>query len=182
MSDDQFDPPGTADKIEWADLNGRLLLIKPKAMLHDVPTKDYGPKDAVEVDLHVLDGPATPTAYPGQVYHDGRVFPMVLIGQLKGGIGSGRFSLGRLEQGPATKGKPPWRLADPTEADKDLARRYLASDKYKQNERSIPAQATPVGPASTQSDPWGGASQPGNQPANVGAPANDPWGSSEPPF
>jgi hypothetical protein len=149
MSDDLFDGPGSADKFSPEDHKGRLLLFKPTQLLHDVPTKDYGDKDAIEADIHILDGPDA-----GTVLRDGRVFPLVLIGQLKGNVGTGRFNLGRLGQGEATKGKPPWKLFDPTPEDADLARRYLASDKYKENSS---APAAPAAAAAPASDPWGSA-------------------------
>ncbi|PJE23619.1 MAG: hypothetical protein CK431_10205 [Mycobacterium sp.] len=159
MSDDLFDGPGSADVFKPTEHNGRLLLIKPKQFLTKVPTKDYGEKDAIEADIHILDGPAA-----GTVLRDGRIFSLVLIGQTKGNVGSGRFNLGRLGQGPATKGNPPWKLFDPTGEDAELARRYLTSDKYKEN-TSAPAPAA--------------------EPAAAAAPAaSDPWASSsnEPPF
>lgn len=183
MSDDMFDPPGSGDKFDFKAHNGCLLMIKPLAERLQVPTKDYGLKDAIEADIHVLDGPDA-----GQAFRNAYVFPMVLQGQIKGGIGTGRFSLGRLGQGVATKGNPPWQLADPTEADYALARRYAASDTYKKNSGQpvvTPAQQQPqpvqqpvpqVAPTqqAAQPDPWGAA---GQQPAQA-----DPWASSEPPF
>lgn len=177
MSDDLFDPPGQSDKVDFQHLLGRLILVKPLEYKTDVLTKDYGAKDAIEADIHVLDGPANGEYSPGAVFHSAYIFPMVMIGQIKSGVGSGRFNLGRVEQGKPTKGKPPWQLADPTDADKELARKYLASDRYKQNERSAPAPQPAAAPPA--SDPWGSAPAPA---AQVAAPAAGPWGSDEPPF
>ena len=160
MSDDLFDNPGSADTFTPADHNGQLLLIKPLRPVYNIPTQNFGDKDAIEADIHFLDGPQAGTVLKGAY-----VFPLAMQGQLKGNTGSGRFNLGRLTQGVATKGTPPWKLADPNDADKDLARRYIASDKYKANN----AGAAPA-PAAT--------------PAPAAAPtaAVDPWASSEPPF
>lgn len=154
MSDDLFDGPGSADVINWEDLEKRLLLVQPLELKVGVPTKNYGPKDAIEANVHVLDGPEA-----GSVYRNGYVFPLVLQGQIKSNIGTGRFNLGRLGKGVPKPGqKPPWTLSEPTEDEKALARKYLASDKFQQN------MAAPVAAAS--------------------APADDPWSnnSAEPPF
>lgn len=145
MVSDEFDGPGSADQISWEDLADRLLLIRPLEILTGINTV-HGAKDATVVDLHVLDGPEA-----GTVYRAGYVFPLVLQNQIKGNVASGRFNLGRLGKGQPKPGqKPPWKLNDPTEDDKVLARRYLASDHYKANG----AASTP---ASASSDPWGAA-------------------------
>ena len=114
MSEDLFDAPGSADQFKPADHNGRLLLIMPKQYLTGVPTSEYGPKDAIEGDIHILDGPAA-----GTVLRGGRVFSLVMLGQLKGNVGTGRFNLGRLGQGEKVKGNPPWKLFDPTDDEKN---------------------------------------------------------------
>ena len=142
---DLFDAPGKADQLDWDVLEGRLVLVKPLKVLDGITTA-FGAKDAIEVDLHVLDG-----SDAGSVYRNGYVFPLVLQGQIKGNVGTGRFNLGRVGKGNPKPGqKPPWRLLEPTEADKDLARKYLASDKYKENTAPpVPAAAAPA------ADPWG---------------------------
>ncbi|AER47626.1 hypothetical protein DS6A_72 [Mycobacterium phage DS6A] len=153
MSDDLFDDPGSADQIDLEAVEGRLLLVKPHEVREGIKTA-FGEKDAVEADVHVLDGGDAGTVHRG-VY----LFPLVLIGQLKGNAGTGRFNLGRLGKGEAKPGqKPPWKLLDPTNDDRDLARRYLASDRYKQNtaapEPEPVAAAAPAG-----GDPWGGSNE-----------------------
>lgn len=174
MSEDQFDNPGSADQVDWKTLEGRLLLIKPLQQLTGINTAN-GAKDAVEADVHVLDGDTA-----GTVCRGAYVFPLVLQGQIKGNAGTGRFNLGRLGKGTAKPGQnAPWKLADPTDADKDLARRYLASDRYKQN-NAAPAPA-PVAAAAPAADPWGAAPAPAAAPA-AAAPAADPWGGDSPPF
>lgn len=155
MTTDMFDGPGSADQFSPSNYEGRLLLIKPLQQLHGINTAN-GPKDAVEADIHILDGDGAGTALRGAY-----IFPLVLQGQVRSNIGTGRFNLGRLGKGSAKPGQnAPWVLRDPTDADKDLARRYLASDKFKQNNAA--AEPTPA----------------------AAAPASDPWGSSgdEPPF
>ncbi|MDA3624286.1 hypothetical protein OU415_02490 [Saccharopolyspora sp. WRP15-2] len=119
---DQFDGPGSASGITWADLNGRLLLITPHEKDVMVNTA-FGENSAVRADVVVLDGPDA-----GEEYADTLIFPKVLQGQVKGNAGTGRMNLGRLGQGQKKPGQSaPWMLGDPTDADKEVARRYLAS-------------------------------------------------------
>jgi hypothetical protein len=118
---DSFDPPGSASKINWKDYLGSLLLIDVVKVEHDVPTR-YGATDAVRVAIHVLHGPNE-----GDGLMDALVFPRVLQSQLRGKIG-GRV-LGRLAQGAAKNDMdPPWKLDDPTEEDKTLARAWIAKN------------------------------------------------------
>lgn len=161
MSDDQFDDPGSADQLDLDAVEGNLLLVKPIQQLTGINTA-FGAKDAVESDVHVLDGNLA-----GEVLRGAYIFPLVMQGQVKSNAGTGRFNLGRVGKGTPKPGqKPPWKLLDPTDADKELARRYLASDKYKAN------SAAPVAVAAAPA------------PAPSPAPADDPWGSGneEPPF
>jgi hypothetical protein len=170
MSDDLFDGPGSADQFGPEEHEGRLLLIKPLKQLTGVTTV-HGAKDAVEADIHILDGPRA-----GEILRGAYIFPLVLQGQVKGNVGSGRFNLGRLGKGSAKSGqKPPWKLSEPTADEQQTARRYLASDHYKNGAAAAPAPAPAAAPA--QSDPWGAA------PAPAATAAADPWGSSDkPPF
>ena len=116
---DQFDAPGNAI-FKPADHDGRLLLIKPLSQEVEVPTAN-GVKDAVRATVIVLDGDDAPTEHV-----DAMLYSKVLQGQIRRNIGTGRYNLGRLGQGMAKPGqKPPWKLTDPTDADKDTARAYL---------------------------------------------------------
>lgn len=144
MSADQFDSPGSATGIDLKEINGRLLLIKPHRVEQGINTT-MGPKDATVADVHVLDGDDA-----GTFYKDVFLWPKVLQSQVKANVATGRYNLGRLAQGTAKPGQnPPWKLDDPNDADKDLARRYLVSDKFKEN-------TTPTPPAAAAStDPWG---------------------------
>lgn len=122
MSDveDLFDDPGSAVKVEWEQLKGRLLMIYPRSK-EVVPTTDYGDKDAIRADLVVLDGPDAPKEMP-----DILVFPMRLLGQLRATTGTGRPVVGRLEQGEEkVKGNYPWELRKATDDEKQKARDYI---------------------------------------------------------
>ncbi len=135
---DQFDNPGTATAIDLGELNGRLLLIKPSRVEVGVSTV-LGAKDATVADVHVLDGPD-----PGEVLGEAFIWPRVLQAQLRSFVGTGRWCLGRLGQGVAKPGQnPPWKLADPTDTDKESARRYLDGLNVATPDNAAPDDDTP---------------------------------------
>lgn len=116
---DQFDSPASGAKI--TDFEGMLLLCTPTSFMEGIPTT-FGPADAVETTVAVLDG-----AKAGEAHAAVRVFQKALIGQLRPKVGSGRMILGRLGRGQAKAGQSaPWVLHDPTDADKQTARNHLA--------------------------------------------------------
>lgn len=115
---DEFSNPASAEGIKWTDIKGSLVLFKVNSIEHAIPTV-HGESDAVSATVTVLDGDQE-----GAVYTDTLVFPKVLQSQLKGNVGG--MVLGRLGQGEAKKGQSaPWKLTDPEDADKDVARAYL---------------------------------------------------------
>jgi hypothetical protein len=114
----QFENPGTTTALDFDKLNGKLLLIKPQRVEVGVKTA-LGDKDATVADVHVVDG-------PGEALPEAFIWPRVLQVQLRSFVGTGKFVLGRLGQGTAKPGQnPPWKLADPTDADKSSATQYL---------------------------------------------------------
>lgn len=138
MSDDLFDAPGGGDLFDWEAHIRRLLLITPKSVETGIKT-DYGDKDATRADIVVL---GEPGAGPDEVVRDTLIFPQYIQGQVRSVIGTGRMTLGRLGQGEAqAKQKPPWLLSDPTDADKAVARAYLAG---KSKSGTARAQSTPA--------------------------------------
>lgn len=113
-----FADPASATGVQWEDLNGALLLITPHKLEEDVNTS-FGAKDAIRADVVVLDGPKA-----GEENADVLVFPSVLIGQLRSQLG--KKVIGRLGQGNAKPGqKPPWKLTEATEADKQVGMAWL---------------------------------------------------------
>lgn len=132
------------------DLYGRLLLIIPIKLETGIPNRLGKPgdtQDRMTADVIVLDG--GPIAFGGKpeamppVPHDKTatvphktdrqyISSTGLISQsrlalAKRAQGQPGMVLGRLTKGAATeKGEPPWLLTDPTDADKALARQYLA--------------------------------------------------------
>lgn len=120
---DPFNSPAAGGKFTAADHNGKLLLITPVSYEEGIQTT-FGTKDAVKANVVVID---ENNAGNSEEIDGALLFGGVLIGQTKSFIGKG-LVLGRLGQGTAKKGQqPPWVLADPTDAEKDKARAYLAS-------------------------------------------------------
>ena len=119
MSDD-FESPATATGLKYETYKGALLLITVEKLETDIQTS-FGPKDAIRGDVTVIDG-----EHAGEVTRDTLIFPRALIGQLRPNVG--KKVLGRLGQGVAKPGQqPPWKLSDPTDADKALAWAVLAA-------------------------------------------------------
>jgi hypothetical protein len=120
MSNDPFSDPGKGgDRLDLNSVNGALLLFDVISVEHGIETT-FGPSDAVKCDVACLDGD-----HKGETWDGTLIFPRVLQGQLSGKVG-GKV-LGRLGQGVAKPGQsPPWTLADPTDADRDTGRAYLA--------------------------------------------------------
>lgn len=115
---DEFDSAGAYVAIK--ELVGELVLFTPTEHLSDVET-DFGKKDPVLTDLVVLSQDGQPE------YTDVMVFQGSLIGMLKRKIASGRKVLGVVSIGEAKKGQnAPYILTQPDDAQKQMARDYLA--------------------------------------------------------
>lgn len=117
---DPFSDPSSGVKI--TEYDGRLLLVTPLVYTESVNTQ-YGDTDCIDAEVVVLDGPGAPEDL-GSV----RIFQNALIGSLKPKIGRDKaMTLGRLGQGVAKNGNnPPWILNAANDADKKVARDYLA--------------------------------------------------------
>lgn len=116
---DPFEDPAHGDRIVYDDVLGSLLLFTVHSVERDIDTA-FGVSDAVRADVAVLDGELKGTTYDGTL-----IFPRVLQGAL--GSKVGKMVLGRLGQGEAKKGQSkPWTLDDPTEADREVGRKWLA--------------------------------------------------------
>ena len=123
MSNDDFDGPGSTISLPYEEVKGALLMITPHVQEKAIPT-EFGENDAIRADIVVLDGPSA-----GEEYPDTLIFPRVLQSQIRRNVGTGRRNLGRLGQGVKKPGKSaPWELGEPSEADKAIARAYLAKN------------------------------------------------------
>jgi hypothetical protein len=117
---DPFATPGSTSRMDYNQLNGKLLLVEPHKLEEGVSTS-LGVKDAIRADVTILDGPTA-----GASFYDTLIFPRVLIGQLRSRLG--QKVLGRLGQGVANPGQsPPWTLSRATDADTKIGVAYLAS-------------------------------------------------------
>lgn len=206
---DQFGAPAPAVGIirpRLTDMGaGRLLLITPTKIERDVPNtlseKPGATQDRMTCDVVILDGPpfpygGNPEARGGRPHDRMAQIPYeslsmwisnaLIVAQCERAVGGGMV-LGRLGFGESkTPGRQnPWKLTDPTEADKEIARAYLLA---KQQGRiaapapQAPPQAAPqpqyappqsAPPAQPQYPPQGyaPAAQPAPQPQYAPAPA-----------
>jgi len=133
---DEFDSAGAYVAIK--DLEGELVLFTPSEYVEQFETS-FGTKDAVVTDLVVLTEQGGPAEYADQM-----VFQGSLIGALKRRVPSvdtgtgrvireGKKLLGRIAKGEAKKGQnAPYILTEPSDADKQMARDYLAGRTVEQ--------------------------------------------------
>lgn len=129
-------PAEQGDKVPMAELPGSLVLIKVTEHRTGIAT-DYGPKDAVACDVHVLDG-----KHGGEVFDNALLFQGALIGALKGAVGGGPV-LGRVALGTAKAGQnAPYVLLPFTAQDAAVAGPYWASVQAKGFQ--VPAAAVPT--------------------------------------
>src|SRR5690606_24664362 len=125
---DPFASAGAAG-TKITDFEGQLLLLRPTEYITGMKTEYSDDKDAVVAEATVLDGPGAPEDL-GEVY----IFQGGLIGQLKNKIGkTPDLVLGRLGKGEVKKKgfSAPWKLINPDEDDRPVARAYLAKQKTK---------------------------------------------------
>jgi hypothetical protein len=119
---DEFDTAGSFLKL--ADNLGELILFTPTEYFDQENGMDtsFGKKDYVLTDAVVLTAEGGPAEYI-----DTTILQGSLIAQLKRKIPGGRKLLGRIAKGEAKKGQnAPYILAAPDEADKQMARDWLA--------------------------------------------------------
>lgn len=120
MSDEFTSAAPPSGGIEWATLQGKLLIVEPLSYETGISTV-HGEKDAVRANVYALTGPGT-----SEGYLDTLIFPGVLVGQLKRQVG-GKV-VGRLAQGEKKPGQnAPWILLAATEDDMKKAREWLTS-------------------------------------------------------
>lgn len=210
----QADPFGTAPDVsnypKMDQLRGCLLLITPTRLetgLLSSFSKPGNPQyqDRITANVVVLDNLPVRLA-SGQPFEVNEFTAMYfsqsrLVAQLSPNVGTGRAILGRLDTyrpGEKAEAGNPWGIAPMTDADADLARRYLAGDRSMIPPLSTPAapvqqaatgspwaaqqpQATAQAPQQVQvqqqvaaGSPW--AAQQPSQPAQPASPAANPFG------
>lgn len=119
--------PGTGgDNFTAKDEVGNLLLISPKGIEHDVVTTS-GTSDATKANIVVLSDGKKPLK-KARVIKDALIFQKILQSQVAEAIETRGKVCGRLfvdEKSKKAGQSAPYRLADPTEADIELAKAYL---------------------------------------------------------
>jgi hypothetical protein len=129
---DEFDSAGSGAQVKLAEILGRTVLFSPTEYVGlekdaagnviggGIMTTDYGRKDVIITDLVVLDADGGP-----EVFEDVMIFNGKPIGALKRRVG--RKYLAVIGQSAEKiKGNYAIELHEPSEAQKQLARDYLA--------------------------------------------------------
>lgn len=168
-----FSQPGAGgDTFNAADHNGHLLIVYPKSYQDEVDTKN-GKSSAADVDIVICDK-FDATGKP-VVFINARLFGN-LARSVRNDIGG--QVLGRLGQGPNTRGTPPWILANFT--DQDMATATPIDAAYRQGVFAPTPAATPPAqygaPATAPPQQWqGGAATQPPATAPPTAPAAAQW-------
>lgn len=172
-------PAAGGDNFTPAEHKGHLLLLYPKAYNPQENTTK-GITEAADVDVVVVDK-LGPNGQP-LVFKDARVFGNLArsVRVLLEADGSPKKYLGRLDQGPNTKGTPPWILQNWTDADVAMATPVATAFEAGQftpavNPMSTPP-APPAAPAPAPPQQWQ-AGAAGHSPATAPptAPAAPQW-------
>jgi hypothetical protein len=131
-------PAENGDKVPVAELINSLVLIWVREHRTGITTT-FGEKDAVDVDLHVLDGP-----HGGETFDNALLFQGALIGSLKAAVG-GDPVLARIGVGVGKPGQnPPYVLNPFTEQDGVTATSYLQRMRPPVQQPPPAAAAPPV--------------------------------------
>lgn len=184
---------------------GRLLLLKPtkieRGVKNDLSPDPNATQDRLTADVVVLDGPPFPyggkpekgiphthTSNPPEEWPGLWLTQDLIVRQCEKSIGG--MVLGRLVRGQASdpKRNAPWRLDEPTEDDKVIARQYLAGAAVAAAASPAPVMpqppavnAPPSAPAQALGYPVGAqqsappAYAPGPPPPPVWNPATNSW-------
>lgn len=115
--------PG-AQGIEWAEYEGKLLVIEPLEVQHRTTRFSKGKEvECVLANIWVV---RSKDGSKYEEFEETLIFPLVLIGQTKRKIGS--YVVGRLTTGTAKEGQSaPWTLAEATPADLKAAQGLVAN-------------------------------------------------------
>jgi hypothetical protein len=140
---DPFGEPGSSGGGKFpsmAQLKGRLLLVEPHTLTKGVDGK-FGPQDRMTSNVHVLDGPDITEVLdkdndvsftPDEPWttpfllEDLYVSQRGLVNQLKDAYKAETKVLGRLNRLKLENGNTMFKLEPAEDADKKLAREYLA--------------------------------------------------------
>lgn len=134
---DMFDDPST-DFVTVDDLDGRLVCVYPKEVRREDSRTNAGKQyDKIVADVIVLSGPVTdkvtevPMFLPDMHFSAGAV-----VGALRGGVGTGRPRLGRIDSQPSRHNRQvkAYGMKPATDAEKTQAapivRQVLAANQF----------------------------------------------------
>lgn len=168
-------PAAGGDTFNPKDHFGKLLLIYPKTFEPAMKTSN-GDSAAADVDLIVVDSPG-PDGRP-QFFSNARLFGN-LAKSVRNDLGG--QVLGRLGQGPNTRGTPPWILTSFNDADAAAAtpcHQAYQQGQFRPTENPMsapgatPAPAPPATPAAQWQPP---AAQTAYAPQTQGTPPAQQW-------
>lgn len=128
----EFDSP--APRLKITEFENELILIDALEIMHDVPAQFSGPSgvtDVTVVNLVCLNQDGR-----GEEHEGLWIFQKGLQGALRPRVGTGKLTLTRLVRAPSTKGDFQWSFANPSDADKEIARRYVADRQAAHSSRS----------------------------------------------
>jgi hypothetical protein len=167
-----FSPPAAGgDNFTTADHLGKLVIIYPKTY-NPAASTSKGITEAADADVVVCDSYG-PDGQP-LVFREARVFGNLArsVRMLTEQDGSPKKYLGRIGQGPNTKGTPPWILIDSSENPADLAMAGPVAQAFEQGQFAAPApnpMAPPAAPATPAPGSGYGAPQQQWQPPQPAA-------------
>jgi hypothetical protein len=135
-----FQQPSQGDRINMNEHVGSLALFYVHEVRQGITTP-YGEKEAIECDVHILDGPRA-----GEDFMNSLIFQGGLIGSLRSAAG-GDPVLARITQGVSKPGQqPPFILGEFTPADATVAETWIKTHKPGVQQ---PANGNGAAPAAT---------------------------------
>lgn len=188
-------PPVAANGPSMKQLRDRLLFIEPKKFEANLPASFKGAapgqtQDRVTADITFLDGEPIavvldkdddvvgeldPPLTRGKTQVDRFISQRGLVTQTKNSIG--RAVLGRLRYVKLDNGNKAFELEEPSDADKDVARRFLAwrnSQQVNQAAAAVQPAAAPAAPPAAPTPPAAPPAQEGGFDSAPAAPATAP--------
>jgi hypothetical protein len=129
-NDEELFDDAKSEFLGMEDVDGRLLLIWATGVRRDLIGKSGGKYDAVEARYVILDGKTTERIDQVPMTVDDGLFSAgTVVAKLKNRVGK-KPILGRVDSRPSSfnKNVPAYGLADPTEEDRVVARKYLTDN------------------------------------------------------
>jgi hypothetical protein len=149
-------PAPVGDFPDLLALRGRLLMIQPTKLETGLVSAQFSEPgkphiyDRLTATVHVVDGgqvrAADGTAFEGSSFPDMYLSQTRILSQCKTAVGH-HMVLGRLDTfkpGAEPKKGNPWGLSDPTDAEKQAAREFIANGYRQAQQQPAPVQQVPA--------------------------------------